>query len=214
MATYAIETLLRGGHVRYGTFDASLRGPGVPVPIYVAASGPKTMKMAAAVGDAVIVTLGDIEAKLTTIREAAKDAGVEVPKVFVYTTCAVTDDLERTSRLFKPSCIRVAQLEGVAMFERAGVRVTPPAHVAGAEGDVGHAEDIAAAAQSLDSLVSDEAAVWFAQNRAIVGDAAEVHERFAWLQHVGVAGVTLNQLTGSDLPDALIDAVGPIIRSG
>jgi 5,10-methylenetetrahydromethanopterin reductase len=207
----AVRTLLSGRTVRYGEFEAELRGADVEVPIYVAASGPRMLRTAGAVADGVIVSMGSLEEKFARIGEGAEDAGRTRPPVFVYTTCVVTDDVAAASKLMKPFCLRIAQLEGVEIFERAGVRVEPPSHTVGAEGDVGHAADLAAASSAVDSLVSDEAALWFAHNRALVGPAGELTPRFEELAALGAAGVTMSQLSGSDLPDALIDSVAPII---
>jgi 5,10-methylenetetrahydromethanopterin reductase len=209
----AIRSLLAGESVQYGSFAAELREPSEHPPILVAASGPRMLAVAASIADGVIVTIGGIEEKLERIAAAAREAGRDRPPVYIYTTCAVTDDLATTSRLMKPFCVRVAQLEGVEMFEKAGVPITIPDHAAGAEGDVGHAADLAAAARELDDLVSDEAAVWFAQNRSLVGTEKEIGERFDRLAALGVAGVTMNNLSGSELPDALIEAVGPILAA-
>jgi hypothetical protein len=63
----------------------------------------------------------------------------------------------------------------------------------------------------VDSLVSDDAALWFARNRSLVGTADELLQRFEELAALGVTGITMSQLSGSDLPDALIDSVTPIV---
>jgi 5,10-methylenetetrahydromethanopterin reductase len=154
--------------------------------------------------------MGSLEDKLARIDEGAAQAGRDRPPVFVYTTGAVTDDVAAASRLMKPFCVRIAQLEGVEVFERAGVRIDVPPHTVGAEGDVGHAADLAAAARALDARVSDEAALWYARNRTLVGTASELSARFDELAALGIAGVTLNQLSGSELPDALIESIAPV----
>ena len=208
-----VRTLLSGGSVQYGDFAAELRGADVTVPVYVAASGPRMLRTAGAVADGVIVSMGSLEEKLARIGEGAEEAGRVRPPVFVYTTCAVTDDLAAVSKLMKPFCLRIAQLEGVEIFEQAGVRVEPPSHTVGAQGDVGHAADLAAASKAVDSLVSDEAAVWFARNRSLVGTPDELLGRFEELSALGIAGVTMNHLTGSDLPDVLVEAVAPVVAA-
>jgi hypothetical protein len=90
------------------------------------------------------------------------------------------------------------------------VRVEVPAHTVGAEGDVGHSADLVAAAAALDHLVSDEAAIWFARNRALVGTGDDLQRRFDELVDLGIAGVAVSQLTGSELPNTLIDSLAPI----
>lgn len=208
----SIRTFLTGGAVEYGTFSASLRGAACPVPIYVAASGPRLLRGVGLVADAGIVTPGQLGDKLAAVAAGAAEANRSPPPVYVYGMCAVTDDVEQTSRLLKPVALRLAQLEGVAVFEEAGVRIEVPDHTAGAEGDVGHAEDFAQAAAELDGLVSDEAALWVARNRAIVGTEAEVLARLKSLRDQGAAGVAISQISGNRLPDELIEAVGPLLQ--
>ena len=207
-----IRTLLQGGAVEYGSFSASLRGADSHVPIYVAASGPRLLHGAGQVADAAIVTPGRLTEKLAAVAAGAAQAKRAPPPVYVYGMCAVTNDVEQTSRLLKPVALRLAQLEGVAAFEQAGVRIDVPDHTAGAEGDVGHAEDFAQAARALDGLVSDEAALWVARNRAIVGTESEVMAQLKALREQGAAGIAISQISGNRLPDELIEAVGPLLR--
>ena len=85
-----------------------------------------------------------------------------------------------------------------------GVASEGPEPRAGATGDVGHWRDAEQAARELDRLVSDEAALWVARTRAVVGDADEVIGRLNELRDEGAAGVTVSQLVGDGTPDALI----------
>jgi alkanesulfonate monooxygenase SsuD/methylene tetrahydromethanopterin reductase-like flavin-dependent oxidoreductase (luciferase family) len=82
----------------------------------------------------------------------------------------------------------------------------------GAHGDLGHAANIAEAAAAVDDLVSDEAALWFARNRALIGSEADVEAHLDRLREQGVAGVTMTQHSGAHLPDRLIETLGPLIR--
>jgi 5,10-methylenetetrahydromethanopterin reductase len=211
----ALRRLLAGDDVTYGSFAAHLRGAGgLDVPVQLAGSGPLMLATAGAVADAVIVTMGALEHKLARIAAGAAEAGrAQPPPVWVSTTTVLTDDLPATSRLLKPYCIRVAQLEGARVFEEAGVPITVPDHLLGAEGDVGHSADMEAAARSLDALVSDEAALWYAKTRLVGGSEADIRARFDELARLGVTGISMSHLSGSDLPDALIDSVGPIIEA-
>lgn len=209
-----LRELTAGEGVTFGDFEAKLRGADVRVPVYLAASGPRTLAMAGAVADGVIIMMGNVAAKLAHVRRGAAEAGRQPPPVFIYTTGAITDDLERISKAFKTSCIRIAQLEGREIFEAAGVRVElpPGEHRMGAPGDLGHAANIEEVAAQVDHLVSDEAALWFASNRALVGSEADIEAHFARLQDQGIAGVTMTQLSGSKLPDLLIETIGPLAR--
>jgi len=210
-----LRGLMAGEGVAFGAFEARLRGAAERPPIYVAGSGPRTLEMAGAIADGVIVMMGNIEGKMGHVQRGAEAAGRPMPPVFVYTTGAVVDDLERVSKAFKAACVRIAQLEGIGLFEAAGVRVELPAggHVMGAQGDLGHAASHHDVAHLVEDLVSDEAALWFARNRVLVGSEDDVRTHLATLRAQGVAGVTLTELSGSKLPDRLIETLGPLTRS-
>ncbi len=200
----ALQRLLKGKSVKYGDFEASLHDADVDVPIFVAASGPKMLHGVGRMADAGIVTPGRLSEKLAMVAAGARASGRAPPPLFVYAMCAITDDVEATSRLLKPVALRLAQLEGREVFDQAGVAIEVPEHRAGAKGDVGHWRDAEQAARELDRLVSDEAALWVARTRAVVGDADEVIGRLNELRDEGAAGVTVSQLVGDGTPDALI----------
>jgi 5,10-methylenetetrahydromethanopterin reductase len=208
----AIRTLVQGGSVRYGRFEAALRDAAEVVPIYLAASGPLALRAAGAVADGVIITLGNNEEKLRLIAEGAAKHGRETPPVFVYTGFALTGDIESLSRSLKPGCIRIAQLEGREVFERAGVHIQVPDHTVGADGDVGHMADPEEALRLVDHLVSDEAALWYAKNRTLMGTADEIARRLEELARAGIAGVTLNGSGPHGLAADLVEQVLPRLR--
>ena len=208
-----LRRLMAGDGVAFGDFEAKLRGAHNPAPIYIAGSGPKTLAMAGAIADGVIIMMGNVARKLEHVRRGAAEAGREAPPVHVYTTGALVDDLERVSRQFKTACIRLAELEGPGIFEEAGL----PApligdHVMGAVGDLGHAANIAEATAAVDHRVTDEAALWFAKTYVIVGSEADVEAHLTKLRALGIAGVTMTQHSANQLPDKLIDTLGPLTR--
>lgn len=208
-----LRALLAGEAVAFGRFAAQLRGAEVSPPIYVAGSGPRTLAMAGAVADGVIIMMGDIPEKLGRIRRGAEDAGRPPPPAFVYTSGGIVDDVNEVFKLFKMACIRTAELEGVEVFERAGFQIDGLRdHRMGARGDLGHAADLSQAAALVDHLVPDDAALWFGENRTLVGTEAQIKQRIAGLRTLGVSGVTMSQLSGSDLPDQLIEQLEPVIR--
>lgn len=211
-----LRTLLSGGGVQYGDFEARLRKADVDVPIYVAASGPKTLAMAGAVADGVIIMMGNVEGKMAHIRRGAAEAGRQTPPVFVYTTTAIVDDVPSIAKTFKPACVRIAELEGLGVFEEAGVRFDAAAlrdHKMGAQGDLGHLANSDEIPNLVDQWVSDEAALWFAKHRLLVGSESDIRNHLDVLTTQGIAGVTMNQMSGSALPDRLIESLGPLVRS-
>src|SRR5439155_1584399 len=140
--------------VQYGELGAAVRDAAAEVPIYRAASGPGTLEMAGRVADGALLQLGPMEEELRTVAAGAADAGRPAPPAFVCTSCLITDDVERASRLLKPACIRIAQLEVIEVFRLAGVHIEVPDHTMGAHGDAGHAKNLAEASRSLDEVMS------------------------------------------------------------
>lgn len=208
-----VRRLMAGEGAGFGDFEARLRGADNPAPIYIAGSGPKTLAMAGRIADGVIIMMGNVARKLEHVRRGAAEAGREPPPVFVYTTGAIVDDIERVSRQFKTACIRLAELEGVRIFEEAGVPAPVVGdHVMGAVGDLGHAANVAEASAAVDDRVTDEAALWFARNYVLVGSEADLETHFAKLRDLGIAGVTMTQHAGNRLPDRLIETLGPLTR--
>jgi 5,10-methylenetetrahydromethanopterin reductase len=63
----------------------------------------------------------------------------------------------------------------------------------------------------VDDLVSDEAALWFARNRTLMGRAPEVANRIDELARSGIAGVTVSAGGADGLPNGLIDRVLPFL---
>ena len=211
-----LRALMAGEGVRFGDFEARLRDASVSPPIYVAGSGPKTLAMAGAVADAVIVMMGNLEEKLGHVRRGAAEAGRATPPVHVYTMAALVDDVEKASRRLKPACVRAAELEGIEIFEKAGVRVDRAAlrdHKMGAVGDLGHLAHRSDAPDMIDRWVSDEAALWYAQDRTMMGSEADIRAHWDRFRRLGIAGVTMTQMQASAVPDAIIDTIGPLMRS-
>jgi len=205
--------MLAGAGARFGDFEARLRGANTPAPIYVAGSGPRTLAMAGRIADGVIIMMGNVARKMEHVRRGAAEAGRAPPPVFVYTTGALVDDIERVSRQFKTACIRLTELEGPRIFEDAGLPAPKVGdHVMGAAGDLGHAENVEAAAAAVDDQVTDAAALWFTQNYVLVGSEPELEAHFARLQALGVAGVTMTQHAGNQMPDRLLETLGPLTR--
>ena len=210
-----LRALMAGEGVTFGDFEARLRDAHEHPPIYMAGSGPKTLELAGAIADGAIVMLGDIPRKIGDVRRGAEAADRPAPPVFAYTMGAIVEDIERASKAFKAGCVRTAQLEGVRVFEEAGVRVElpPGGHVMGAKGDIGHAASHKDVAHLVEDLVSDEAALWYARSRTLVGSEADIRARLEVLREQGLCGVTMTEFSGSKLPDRLIETIGPLVRT-
>ncbi|MEW2359878.1 LLM class flavin-dependent oxidoreductase [Spirillospora sp. NPDC029432] len=217
-----LRSLLDGAEWDFGGGARSrLRDP-ARVPLYMAASGPRNLRLAGEIADGAVLlsgvsaeTLADASAR---VREGARAAGrAEVPLV-ASAFCAVTGDVERAARRLKPICAGIAQTGGAKALALSGIHLDVPDRVEGPYPDLVHAEDWDAAVEICSRWVSDEAAAAFARAFCLFGTAEEIAARLRGLGRAGVAGVYLQHVGSYDLPDDLIEAVGgsvlPLLREG
>jgi 5,10-methylenetetrahydromethanopterin reductase len=210
-----LKTLLSGEPVQYGSFAAQLRDVRSPAPpIYLAASGPRTLRLGGAIADGVIVPMSEIDAKIEKISEGADAAGRPMPKVFVLAMGGEVVDAEETRLRMKVFCARLAQTEGVGWVERAGFKIDGDflAHKMGADGDFGHAANVAEAGRALDDVISDDLAHWYMLNATLMGNGTQIEDGLARLARRGIAGAYIVEQENSLLPYRLIEALGPIAR--
>ncbi|WP_197382691.1 LLM class flavin-dependent oxidoreductase [Mycolicibacterium mengxianglii] len=113
-----LRTLFRGEKVREATSGAEyhlnyLTAP-VDIPIYIAASAPKILKMSGRIADGVIVLVGTaphfIEAALKTIEEGAAESGRTLDDIHIvlWTPTAISDDRKEARDLVRAHVSRVA----------------------------------------------------------------------------------------------------------
>ena len=210
-----IRRLVRGEDVAYGDAVARLRDPRPDgVPIHVAATGPRNLRLAGEIGDGVIMLSGlapaPLERAVAAVREGAEAAGrqFEDLEVTVSAHTLVTDDLERDAQIFKPVAAAIAQHGGARALAEAGIDVSVPSHVPEVLPDLIHAEDWDHAVEVSSRWISDEDAVAYAQTFGLVGTAEEIVERIRSTRALGVTGIFLQHVGSWDLPEALVTSVG------
>jgi 5,10-methylenetetrahydromethanopterin reductase len=162
--------------------------PPGPVPILVAADRPKALAAAAEVGDGVITTSRNLADKRERLLAAASAAGRPQPYHVVGVSTRITDDLERDVQELKPFIAKYVQREGPEYLASRGFEVSVPGRdFKLPDGtDLAHPRDKQAAIEASAQWISDELAVWFAQNEAVWGDAGFVAARFVELWELGV----------------------------
>jgi 5,10-methylenetetrahydromethanopterin reductase len=209
-----LRALLSGAEWDFGDLVTSrLRDPRPEVPILLAASGPRNLRLAGEIADGVILLSGVSAATLAAagdrVRAGAAAAGRDraVP-LTVSAFCTVTDDVAAAARQLKPICASIAQNGGADFLALAGIRAEVPAKVEGVYPDLVHAEDWAAAVAICSAWVSDEAAVRFAEEFCLVGTADAIADRLRTLHAAGVGEVLLQHVGSYEPPTELIEAVG------
>ncbi|MFF0224195.1 LLM class flavin-dependent oxidoreductase [Streptomyces sp. NPDC004629] len=219
-----LRALFEGREWDFGGVRSRLRDPGPNVPIHLAASGPRNLRLAGEIADGVILLSGVSRKTLASatarVREGAEAAGRSAASIplTVSAYCAVTDDVEAEARLLKPICVSIAQNGGAPFLALAGIELDVPAQVEGVYPDLVHAEDWAAAVRICSQWVSDEAALRFAQAFCLFGTAQEITERLRALHADGVTHVFLQHVGSYDPPTELVETVGSSVlaalRSG
>lgn len=210
-----IRRLVRGEEVAYGKAVAQLRDPRTKgVPIHIAATGPRNLRLAGEIADGVVMLSGVATEPLTraiaAIRAGAETAGrhIEDIEITVSAHTLVTDDIERDARIIKPIAAAIAQRGGSQALAAAGIEVSVPRHVPEVVPDLVHAEDWEHAIAVSSRWISDEDAVAYAQSFCLFGTPAEILERIRATQELGVTGIFLQHVGSWDLPETLVESVG------
>jgi len=218
-----IRMLVRGETVAYGEGRARIRDPRpAGVPIQIAATGPRNLRLAGAIGDGAILLSGVAEEPLrqaiARIRGGAVEAGRDPASVEI-TVCAhamVTDDLERDARILKPVVATIAQRGGQASLRTLGIDVEVPDIVPEVSPDLIHAEDWDLAVEVSSRWISDADAAAFARGFCLFGTPEDIAARLAVVRDLGIGNVFLQHVGSWDLPERLMDSVGtrvlPLLR--
>ncbi|WP_028936287.1 LLM class flavin-dependent oxidoreductase [Pseudonocardia spinosispora] len=214
-----LRGLLAGREVDFGTVTGRLRDP-VRVPIHLAASGPRNLRLAGRIADGAILLSGvspePLAAATALVREGA-EAECRAPIPLTVTAyCRVTDDVERDARELKPICLAIAGNGGSAFLEAAGIHVRVPSRLPEVYPDLVHAESWTAAIDACEPHVDDAAVTAFARRFCLFGTAEQIAERVARVEAAGVGSVLLQHVGSYDLPHRLLadfsDQVLPLLR--
>jgi 5,10-methylenetetrahydromethanopterin reductase len=214
-----IRALLAGEEVDFLGVRSRLRDPVSDVPLHMAASGPKNLRLAGEIADGVILLSGvapdNLAASAARIREGAQLAGkVSQVPMTVSAFCRVTDDVPAAARELKPICAGIAQNGGGPFLAMAGVHVDVPQHVPGVYPDLVHAEDWELAVRACDRYVSDEAVTAFARRFCLYGTPQEILARLDAVQRVGATAVFLQHVGSYTLPEELLTTFAGEVMPG
>lgn len=210
-----MRTLLRGEEQPYGERRVRLRDATGDVPVHVAASGPRTLRLAGEIADGVVTLAGISPETLSGTRAAVvegcdaagRSLGTDV-ELTVGAFCKVTDDVERDAAVLKPICLHMATIGGQAFLRIAGIELEAPPHVPEVYPDMVHAEDWDAAVEHASNWVTDEMAVRFAETFCLFGSVDEILARARRAIDLGATGLYLRHVGNYTLPTELIETFG------
>lgn len=209
----AIRTLLAGSTAEFGDARVRMRDPYPGVPVQIAASGPRNLRLAGEIADGAILLSGVstplLQRAVGLVREGAERGGRSPDEVDIVVSAhaMVTDDIERDARVLKPICAGIAQHGGRSALATAGIDIEVPAHVPEVYPDLVHAEDWELAVQHCSRWVSDEDAVAFARAFCLFGTPEEITARLAEASALGATSVFLQHVGSYSLPEALAEGI-------
>lgn len=208
-----VRTLLAGDDWNFGGHDVHLKDAHGQIPVFLAASGPKNVALAGEIGDGALLMGGAsptlAKQNLALLAEGAAVAGRSLDgfTTAVAAFCHVTDDPERDARMLKPLCATVALTGGAHALERVGIRIDPAAIPPSPYPDYSHVYDVDEAITLLDSVISDEVALRFAEEFCLFGSADQVTGQIRALEHMGVSELYLRHVGSYEVPHELIESV-------
>lgn len=201
-----LRTILAGEAVTFGERRFQLEKPRRPLPIYVAATGPRMLELAGELADGVIIQVGIHRAcvlwALEHIRRGAARAGRDPARIDVVcsTFAAVDDDKRLAIDRARPL---TAWFYAVApeLVELAGVRVTQRQPARPVFPDISHAANHEEAMVEAKRYVADEAV----EKLCLVGTPSECVARIQELAALGVSQVFLRHYLTFRIPWELIE---------
>ncbi|GHE84034.1 5,10-methylenetetrahydromethanopterin reductase [Amycolatopsis deserti] len=198
-----IRRLLSG--VEGGPGIGMLRDP-LPVPVHLAASGPRNLRLAGEIADGAILLSGVADEPLAAAlaEVTAGAAGRASVPVTVSAFCRVTGSVARDARELKPVCLSIAANGGASFLAAAGVDVRVPPALPQVRPDLLHAESWPDAVRACEPFVDDDAAEAFARRFCLFGTAEEIATRLDGLRRRGVSAVLLQHVGSYDLPRRLV----------
>jgi 5,10-methylenetetrahydromethanopterin reductase len=210
-----VRTLLAGETATFAGRAMEIEArPRHPVPIYMAASGPRALALAGELCDGVIVLAGMapnlIDQAIGHIRAGAERAGRELDEIDIClgTICHLTDDPLVAARIAKPHLVAEAQLGGGEALRAVGIDVEVPAVVPGVYPDMAHAVDWGHAVEVAGQWVDDEMGRRYADTFCLVGDGAYCAERIREIVARGINSFYLRDFLSYTLPDDLLRTFG------
>lgn len=197
-----IRTLMDGGWWTFDGKQARLLEAEGRVPIYIAAGGPKMAELAGEIADGVLFggeTIESLQQRLESLRRGLERSGRTIDDIVVgmaLHTC-MTDDIERVLPDIKPLCCHLGDYRtmGLDIPVEDLPDVFPPSPR--------HWEDHEAAVRAASTVVSDEVALQFTQQRGLFGTIDEFDRRIDRLTALGVTHFELKHAIKNAAPSKI-----------
>ncbi len=209
-----VRDLMNGEMLEFGPRHSRLKDAHGAVPILIAASGPKTLRLSGEIADAVLTLAGMAPEMLTEIRSQVEQGAIQAGRAFsdvefiVGTFCRITDDIERDARVLKPMVLHMAKTGAQHYLDLAGIEFTAPPEVPEVYPDMVHAEVWEEAVEIASQYISDAMAVKYAQTFCLFGTVDEIVRKLKDAVDIGATGFYLRHIGNYTLPDELIESVG------
>jgi 5,10-methylenetetrahydromethanopterin reductase len=215
-----VRALLDGEWWDFDGRSARLIGSGGRVPIYMTAGGPRMAELAGEVADGVIFSVGTtpavIQASIDSLAPGLEAAGRTLDEIQVVSTAffVVTDDVERDAARFKPVCCLLAKAgTGKRVLAEADIEVGDLSRLPAIFPTIAHAEDWEAAVSMASTVISDQAALLFAEKFGLFGTIEEIAARVAAIEAVGVDELFIRPMEPYQLPfDAMEAFASGVLR--
>jgi 5,10-methylenetetrahydromethanopterin reductase len=211
-----VKTLLAGESARFGETAGRLGyAAGRPIPVLMAASGPKAIELAGEIADGALLLVGFnrgiVQRALEHLERGARRAGrkLEDLEIIWAVRTASFPTTAEALRQARPTSVHWGILRwGGYWLEPAGLRLPPleiPDAVWKIYPDLSHAHDWEAAIAAT-SFVPDEVVVQLCEAMGLIGTPAAAAARIAEMTRLGVRNLYLMPLLTFAPPEAEIAA--------
>ncbi|MFN8556749.1 MAG: LLM class flavin-dependent oxidoreductase [Dehalococcoidia bacterium] len=195
-------------------------GDGTRVPIIVAASGPKTMRLAGETADGLLLSTGNGNAALERARDLALDGARAAGRdrsdirLIVCLPTAIRPDREEAYARAAPMCAHRLR-DGAWLAERGidGRGLQPPAELSELYPDFFHAEDWDRAVE-LSSFVPPDLRAQMCGEIGLIGSPQDCLRRLEELRDMGFDEVFMQTIGTMNFPEAEMRAFGEVIGPG
>lgn len=210
----AIRSLSRGETVEFAGHRARIRNAtGRVPPLFMAATGPRALRMAGQIADGVLIMAG-VTPALVSQAMAHIDAGLceagrqrSDLEICLGAVCYVAEADTDVVRVAKPHCVGDAQRGANKALETTGIQLRHPVpqHLSEVAPDITHADDWDTALAVADRYVSDADAVRYAETFTLIGTPETMATRISAAAVAGIDSVYLRHYRSYTLPEDLID---------